>query len=808
MKKTPLELQEKRYGERRKRLKRLLGLVLFITVTVVFLGLLASIRRRDRVVNIPAALPENVSRQHSGVTVTHSEEGRQIFTIHATRTLSYEGARTVLEGVQVVIYGPAGTRHDQITTDRCQYDNKTGALACAGKARLELQPQPATRGVPGLDTREPLILETSNVSYDPSRSTVETPDAVHFSMGAATGSAEGLDYNTRSGGLRLRKNVSLNVPTITRGSKIPASEGPIRLLAGGLVYAKTANRVSLDSPISLTEGQRRLEASVGALFLDSQNRITRVTLSSVRAEDRLASGVVKGVADYFEADLDPATNQVRTLSANGHVEIEDRQSGGGEGRELTAGRVTLAMAPAGSEPRAGRQPEPQSAIAQGHVKLVFDAAHRSARNVPTPKAATRLVPGERILTAPGVSVAFARDGSLDEAHTLGHGELQLIPTDRRHDRQTLTAGTLAMAFDAASRIKTIRGYSATRIIDQPSPSTPGKMARISSADHLAAQIDPATGILTSVEQKGHYNFEQGDSRATADEALYNAGKQQLALSGNPEIWDTQGRLRAQRMLINLGNGVAQGWGKVQTVYYDRARPTGSTGNARASRTTPDETPVIVLADRITLDKLRQTAHYEGNVHAWRGADVVEASSLEINRRQQRLSSGHGGVVTSLLQPGAPPGAQPHGHAKQTGVSQPVTISADRLDYFNFGREAVYEGNVRMVSATTTFRSDRLEVYFSTTPGASGSASPEIERAIALGKVQITQPPGRRATGQRAEYFAAAGKIVLTGGPPAVYDRQQGYLTGKRLTFFIHDVSLFADGGNKAQTVSRRRILKQ
>ncbi|MGH9439082.1 MAG: LptA/OstA family protein, partial [Terriglobia bacterium] len=149
-----------------------------------------------------------------------------------------------------------------------------------------------------------------------------------------------------------------------------------------------------------------------------------------------------------------------------------------------------------------------------------------------------------------------------------------------------------------------------------------------------------------------------------------------------------------------------------------------------------------------------------------------------------------------------------GQPKQKAVPQPVTISADHLDYFNARREAVYAGNVRMVSANTTFESDRLEVYFSAALGTRGSGNPEIERAIAQGNVRVTQPPGRRATGQRAEYEASAGKIVLTGGPPAVYDQQHGYLTGKRLTFFIHDASLLADGGNKAQTESRRRILKR
>ncbi|MGH9396045.1 MAG: LptA/OstA family protein [Terriglobia bacterium] len=811
MKKTPLELQEKRYDERRRGIKRLLGLVLFVTVTVVFLGLWASIRRRDRVVDVPSSLPKNVSRQLSGYTFTRSEEGRQIFTIHAARTLGYEGARTVLEGVHVIIYGRAGTRHDEITTDRCEYDNRTGGLTCSGRARVELQLQPDVPDVPdikvkpglsSLDTRQPLILETSNVSYDPSRSTVETPDAVNFHMGAATGSADGLVYNTRSDSLTLRKNVSLNVPGRAGGTGSGGRADPIRMLAGGIIYSKRANQIRLNSPVSLTQGARTIGAVTGVIVLNAQNQVSRLALAGVRAGDRLSSGEVKGVADHFEADLDPATSQVRALSASGHVEIEDRQGNGGW-RQLTAGSVTLAMAGASSK----TQSQPQSAIAQGHVKLVFNPAQGRTRTAPAFGPAKRLAPGERVLTAPKIFLAFQHSSLLQEAHTLGHSELQLIPTDRRLDRQTLTAGNLQMAFDAEGRLEAIQGSSSTRIVDQPSPLMPGGgLPRISSADNLVAQMDPATGVLTSIQQKGHYNFEQGSCRASADEALYEDGKQRLTLSGSPEVWDPQGRIRAQHMRVNLGAGVAEGWGKVQSIYFDAA-PQRGPAQAAPKRKAQDGTPVIVLADRVTVDKLRQTAHYQGNVRAWRGADVVESSSLQIDRKQRRLSSGHG-VVTSLLQPGAPPGVQPHGRPAPKGASQPVTIRADRLDYFDLRREAVYEGNVRMASANTTFQSNRLEVYFSKPSGVSGSGSPEIERAIAEGNVLVTQPPGRRAMGQHAEYFAAAGKIVLTGGPPVVYDQQQGYLSGKRLTFFIRDASLLADGENKSQTVSKRRILKQ
>jgi len=76
--------------------------------------------------------------------------------------------------------------------------------------------------------------------------------------------------------------------------------------------------------------------------------------------------------------------------------------------------------------------------------------------------------------------------------------------------------------------------------------------------------------------------------------------------------------------------------------------------------------------------------------------------------------------------------------------------------------------------------------------------------VAEGQVRVVQP-GRRAAGNRAEYFAGEGRIVLSGGPPSLYDAEKGFTTGQRLTFFIHDDTLRVDGGDESPTLSRHRI---
>lgn len=799
MENRSLEQQEKRYGGRRKRLRRFMGLILFITLAVVAVALWASLRRRHTVVNVPVKLPENVNRRDSGFKFTRSEEGREIFTVEAARTFAYGNGSTdmLLEKVHVVIFGRAGGRHDEMTTNRCRYDSATGALACSGDASIKLEAEAGMQPTPNLREPQPLFLETSDVSFNPARSAVTTPNAVRFQFGPASGEAVGLVYNTRSQELALNQDVKLRLPE-TNADVIDAS-------AGGLTYAKQSNQISLAAPVEVTQGKRRISASGGKVFLDAANRITRVTLTGAVGSTSFPSRDIATSEDNLEADFNPGTNEVRSLQATGHVTAESREKGNQGVRRLKADQVSLALA--------GARPQPQSGWAQGHVEVLFqNPAHGgSGRRAGGRAALAGGEAGKRILTTQALAFSFQKGGLLQEVHTNGPGTIQLIPAVSGRPRQTVTAGAFRMAFDAAGRLMDLRGLSKVRVVDQPPAHTlrPGKRQKpqpdslpiVSTSDDLMVKVNPVTGAVETIDQKGHVHFEQGSRKGLAADAFFNEASQTLALSGRPELWDADGRIRADRIQANLAGGIAEGEGHVQSIYFR------SPGGAAASEAAGSSTPVVVLAERVTTNRKSEVAHYEGRVRASRGADVVQSPWLDVYRKQQRLIAG-GGVVTSLVEP-ALENAEKDGRSgknnSQAGAVEPVTITAKQLEYFNQGREAVYQGGVKMMSTGTSFNSDRLQTYFSQ---PAGSNQTQIERAVADGHVEVNQAPGRRASGDHAEYFAGPGKIVLTGGPPVVYDIQQGYLTGQSLTFFTRNGSLFAGGGEKSKTLSKRRILQQ
>ena len=68
----------------------------------------------------------------------------------------------------------------------------------------------------------------------------------------------------------------------------------------------------------------------------------------------------------------------------------------------------------------------------------------------------------------------------------------------------------------------------------------------------------------------------------------------------------------------------------------------------------------------------------------------------------------------------------------------------------------------------------------------------------------TQPSSR---GQKLVYTAADDKFVLTGGPPSIFDAEQGKITGVSLTFFRRDDRVLVEGEASTPVVTQTRVAR-
>jgi lipopolysaccharide export system protein LptA len=733
----------------------------------------------------PPQLPSNVNQQLSGVTFRRSDNGRRIFVIHAARTLAYrEGGSTVMKDVYVEYFGHSGKRYDILKTPEGEYNPTTKNLSTPGDVEIILNAspsqlvnlaakpdQPLNQAPADADAAHPPVyIRTSRVTSTNQGTQLESDTPVRFNLGNVSGSARGVIYGSDNGEIILKQDVQ----AVLNPAKGAQPDAPTEVSASRLRYAGPAEGVQLWGPVKIHEGERTVTASRGLISLDADNRITEVLLQGhANALDSTRDGQVKLQSEVLRGRVDPLTSRLSRLEATGHVRGESTQ--GGALANVVAQELDLNFDPVTHVPADG--------VAMGQVHLTINRAQRSQDDPPASPALGGKIAKEDLATEKILFSFRPKGKNLREAETAGPGTLMLFPENPKAGERTVTAARFLMAFDSSSHLESFRGTGGTKIVFAQPPDSRNQTPAVSTARELEATFDPATEIMRSVEQSGDFHFHNGTLEAKAEKARDLAREQKLTLTGRPEVWDASTRARADQIVLLLASDAAEGIGGVHAIHTNPQNPSAP--------------PTNVVAHRMIADRRAQVVHYEGHVRAWRGTDVVESSSLNVYRNERRVST-NSRVITSHLQPAS---SGSIGKKESPPGPRPLTIRADRLEYLDSGRKARYDGNVELSTEDTRIDADRLDVYFSSGRKQEDS---EVERAVAEGHVKIVQPM-RYAKGENAVYDARTGKVVMTGGPPTVYDTEKGSMTGQRLTFYIHDDRLLVDGNANSPVISRHRV---
>src|SRR5450432_1846084 len=174
----------------------------------------------------PPAAPVDVARQSSGITFKKfDEQNRIIFEVVASKSTDFKGqAASLLEEVQITIFGKSGDRHDVIHTHSCQYGQKDGSVTCGGDVRLDLMTAADAKLVaqdPAQAETHTTRVETSGVSFNRATGFAQTDQRVTFAFPNGSGDATGLEYKSEEGSLRLLRDVRLRLlqPTANAGKK-------------------------------------------------------------------------------------------------------------------------------------------------------------------------------------------------------------------------------------------------------------------------------------------------------------------------------------------------------------------------------------------------------------------------------------------------------------------------------------------------------------------------------------------------------------------------------------------------------------
>ena len=823
------------------RLRRLLAATAGLLVLIVGgMYFFARMRAIDVLKQFPGKIGLDIKQTATGFQFSKSDGKRTLFTVQASAVKQFKlNGDAELRNVSIVLYGRDSSRFDQISGDEFAYNQKTGDVIAKGDVQIDLVANPAGLATPDQTTpkelKNPIHLKTRDLVFNKETGNAWTDARVEFRTPQAEGWAVGVKYTGKGNTLTLSSqiHVVLNGTTVANAAVIEANHG---------VITNDPREIVLDHP-HLSRADGTVQSDQAVFYLGSENQVERVLATGhVTTETRTQSAKPQSVAlnrhaaapseprqasemrtraDQAEFLLEGKKNLLRSATMIGNVHLDQT---GLQPMQGQAGRVILDFA---------NQNKLQKVHALDGVRLTQNAA---AENKPPAKGPAS-GPQDFELTAPIVDFTVAQGHILKYAVTSGAAQItiaQAQQTSQRSSQSTtpqrtiVTAGKFEAQFassDGQNRLASVHGAPDARIVS----ATPGQPDRVSTSDAVDAAFLPQGGI-DSITQQGNLTYTDGlepekRMQAWADSARYTPADQMLVLTGNPRVVNGGMATTANTMRINRATGDALAEDDVKSTYSElKEQPDGAL--------LASSSPIHVTARSMTAHNNPGTALYTGNARLWQDANIIEAPTIQFDRERRSVTAQGtpSQPVKTILVQGEKVQAEKTSHdaslektakpanTMRKGVSNgaspsrltPISITAPKLTYADSERRIHYEGSVDVKGSEFTASAKTVDAYLlprSQTSNNQGFAGPgQLDRMVAQDDVVIQQPK-RRAEGQKLVYTASDDKFVLTGGPPSIFDAEQGRITGVSLTFFRRDDRVLVEGGASAPVVTQTRVAR-
>src|SRR5271166_10748 len=798
------------------RLRRLLAATaVLLTLVVAGMYFYARWRATDVLKQVPGKIGYDVKQTAHGFQFSKSDGKRTLFTVEASDVKEFKlNGNAELHHVSIVLYGRDSSRFDQIYGDDFSYNQKTGNVTAMGDVQIDLVANPAGLASPDQSTpkalKNPIHLKTRDLIFNKDTGDAWTDARVEFGTPQASGWALGVKYSGKSSALTLDSQIHLTL-TGPKAAVLVADHG---------VITNDPREILLDHPY-LTRAQGSVRAEKATFYLGPENHVeTVVAEGDVSTESRVRQAktadpdeeaMMRSRADRAEFLLADGQDVIRTATMTGKVHFEQT---GVHPIEGDSGRAILDFA--------GR-----NQLQKVHALEGVHLTQRPSQQAPASAKETSNGPQNFDLTAPAIDFAVAKGHVLRQAVTLGEAQIaidqQAIPDSKRAasaQRTVVKAGKFVADFaqsDGRNRLASVNGSPDARIIN----SMPGQPDRVSTSDAVDATFLPQGGI-ESITQTGHVAYSDGQAgekrmQAWANSAHYTPADQMLLLTGSPRVANGGMATTANTIRINRVSGDALAEGTVKSTYNETKEDPNGALLASSS-------PIHVTAQSMTAHNSPAVALYKGNARLWQDANVIEAPTIQFDRDHRFViaSGTQAQPVQTILIQSEKTGSRNDQIVGQQGIGQlakrasvqtassSITITATKVTYADAEQRVRYEGGVVAKGTEFTASAKTADAFLlprSQTATNSSVATPgQLDRMVAEGDVLIQQPQ-RRAEGQKLVYTAAEDKFVLTGGPPSIFDAEQGKITGVSLTFFRRDDRVLVEGEASTPVVTTTRVAR-
>jgi LPS export ABC transporter protein LptC/lipopolysaccharide transport protein LptA len=705
-------------------------------------------------------LSKTVTSVVEGYERREMDGDRLSLLVRAARDITFADGHHELEEVQLESYPAGSDKPNQVKARRAIFDREKGSVVFTGDVNIE--------------TRDGLIAKTEAVTYDIKSETADTASLLNFTRDNLTGRSMGASVDAKNKTLLLRAAVEVTVNPEAKADAPPAKGSrarPVTIRAARSTYDEKTLHLAFMGGATAEQGQDIMSGDVISARLNDKKRLQKI---EARGNSYLRTMTEGRAAEAHARDMDFfLDNDQQLTQAVGLGDVRARSLEADSEAQLSGStKLTVNFEAQGDRSLL------KEMRAEGRSVLTLAAPKSRASD---PKAASKR------LTADAVNLYWRTKGKdLERAEAIGNAELFIEPVQPSPaaDRKTLTAPRFDGDFYEAGNL--VRNFTATggvKAVFDPVQPSENRAQRTLTAQKMVAAFVRETQDVNQVDAQGDAKFNEQDRNGRAANMIYTAADETIRMrGGEPTVWDSKARTKALEIDADTRNDISYSRGKTATTYYSQEQTGGATPFSKV------KSPVYIVSDRAEFRHATGVGIYMGNARAWQDDNFVRGDQITLYRENKRMES-QGNVQSALYQVR---------RKEQDGSRTPVPVFAtsDRMWYSDADRVVHYEGNVDVKQGTDRITSAVTDVYLL-------KQTNDVEKSVAQRDVVLTQP-GRRGTGDWAQYTAADETVVLKGGPARVEDAENGSTEGGRLTVYLRESRVIADTSNGTQSTGRVR----
>lgn len=710
-----------------------------------------------------------------------------------------------LENVKLRLYNNGCSSYTYVESGKAEFNTASGLMTSEGDVSIIMK-IPSERSPDAKENSDLVHIRSKGVKYETKTGKVDTDQSAAFQFAHGNGTSIGAEYDPTTHLLHMKSQVALNW-----FGKGPA-ENAMHISAGDVVYDEIKGKVYLTPWSKLQRGS--------------------TTILGGKSEVTLIDGILHQVDSVNASGTDDEENRHVTFGADKLIALfnddGDMTQMTGESHARLSSTNDASKTVVTSQ-RAELHFDISAKTANGqerHDSILHEAFAKGnavVQSIPLPQPGVQLA-DTRILRSQAIDLTMRPGGrDIESMRTGAAGQIEFKPNRPDAPHRTLDAENIRIVYGEANSLESFYGTNARTRTDKPATGekrngklTPPPPPAFTWSDELLAKFSPRTNQMATLQQKGHFRYEEGPRRATADKAFLEQTINQITLTNGSKIWDNTGSTSANTIVLNQQNGDMDASGHVAST-----REPDQQNSSQNSSMLDKNKPLQARADKMETRDDNLKIHYEGHAVLWQGANRLQADVVDIDRDAGTLHA-IGNVVSELVdkQDDRNADTQPvlekvanakntRPGGKQSGPPVFTIVHAPELLYNDDDRLAHYTGGVKLVRDNITMTSKELRAYLTPADDKKSGANRDdggssLDHAIADGDVVLVEAAsGRTKTGtaQHCEYYPNQDKAVLTGGLPKVVDSRKGVTVGSKLTYFSKGDRLLVEGGPKAPVVS-------